>query len=196
MFYALFVCGHYFFNTSLCKSTFSTYYFGKLVFTFLCFICFLCLEFWIQCHSYRITIFVSNHCWQSEKSWKILSVVFYCWPFWISLKACNYALCHFDLSLSNFWSPNKQLKYLGKWGKILIFQIFFFKCLFLRLFYVKPIKSIESITKKIPVDVPLYMRLLDQENKLSICVIRRRYRKTKNCPNSSFSNNFFSLESE
>ena len=30
MFYTLFVCGHYFFNTGLYKSTFSTYYFGKL----------------------------------------------------------------------------------------------------------------------------------------------------------------------
>ena len=32
MFYALFACGHYFFNTGLSKSAFSTYYFGKLVF--------------------------------------------------------------------------------------------------------------------------------------------------------------------
>ena len=32
IFYGLFVCGHYFFNTSLCKSLYSTFYFGKLVF--------------------------------------------------------------------------------------------------------------------------------------------------------------------
>ena len=32
MFYALFVCSNYFFNTGLSKSAFSTYYFGELVF--------------------------------------------------------------------------------------------------------------------------------------------------------------------
>ena len=32
MFYALFAYGHYFFNTDLSKSVFSTYYFGKLFF--------------------------------------------------------------------------------------------------------------------------------------------------------------------
>ena len=32
MFYALFVCGHYFFSTGLSKSAFSTYYFGELVY--------------------------------------------------------------------------------------------------------------------------------------------------------------------
>ena len=37
MFYALFVCGHYFFSTGLSKSAFSTYYFGELVY-FLSFI--------------------------------------------------------------------------------------------------------------------------------------------------------------
>ena len=47
-----------------------------------------------------------------------------------------------------------------------------------------------SITKKIPLDVSLYMTLPDQEYKLPICVIRRRYPETKTCPNSSFSNNF------
>ena len=31
MFYALFVCCHYFFNTGLSKSAFSTYYVGELV---------------------------------------------------------------------------------------------------------------------------------------------------------------------
>ena len=44
MFYALFVCGHYFFSTGLSKSAFSTYYFGELVY-FLSFhiLCFLSL---------------------------------------------------------------------------------------------------------------------------------------------------------
>ena len=37
MFYAVFVCGYYFFNTGLSKSAFSTYYFGEKVF--------LCHEF-------------------------------------------------------------------------------------------------------------------------------------------------------
>ena len=37
MFYAVFVCGYYFFNTGLSKSAFSTYYFGEIVF--------LCHEF-------------------------------------------------------------------------------------------------------------------------------------------------------
>ena len=43
---------------------------------------------------------------------------------------------------------------------------------------------------KIPLDALLYVRLLHQEPKFPICVIRRRYPETKNCPNSSFSNNF------
>ena len=47
-----------------------------------------------------------------------------------------------------------------------------------------------SITKKIPLDVSLYIRLLYQENKPPICAIRRRYLERKTFPNSSFSNNF------
>ena len=42
MFYALFVCGHYFFNTGLSKSAFFTYYFGELV--FLCHELFILIE--------------------------------------------------------------------------------------------------------------------------------------------------------
>ena len=46
MFYALFVCGHYFFNASLSKSAFSTYYFGDLAFLAFCVLCvFSCHEF-------------------------------------------------------------------------------------------------------------------------------------------------------
>ena len=41
------------------------------------------------------------------------------------LKVCNYSLCHYDTSFNNFWNPNKQLKYLDKWGKIFFFQGFF-----------------------------------------------------------------------
>ena len=59
--------------------------------------------------------------------WKFSSVVFYCWLFWITLKACNYPLHRYDTSLNNFWSPKEQLKYLGKWGKIFIYQIFLAK---------------------------------------------------------------------
>ena len=113
--------------------------------------------------------------------WKILknlSVVFYSWLFWIILKASNYPLRHYCISLNNFWSPNKQLKYLGRWGKIFIFQIFF-----------KQNKTI-CITEKTPQAAPLYMRLLHQEHKCPICVIRRIYPETKLCPNSSFSSNF------
>ena len=53
-----------------------------------------------------------------------LSAVFYSWSFWMTLKACNYPLRHYDVSLTNFWSPNKHLKYLERWGKIFVFQIF------------------------------------------------------------------------
>ena len=45
MFYALIVCGHYFFNKGLSKSAFSTYYFGKLVFCLSVFYVFSLLEF-------------------------------------------------------------------------------------------------------------------------------------------------------
>ena len=34
MFYTLFVCGNYFFNTVLFQSAFSSYYFGELFFSF------------------------------------------------------------------------------------------------------------------------------------------------------------------
>ena len=104
-----------------------------------------------------------------------LSVVFCSSLFRITLMASDYPLCHYDISLNNFCSPKKQLKYLGRQGKIFIFQIFFEK------------KQIISITKNIPQDVSMYMRL---EHKCPICVIRRGYPETKKCPNSSFSNNF------
>ena len=116
--------------------------------------------------------------WFSEKTWNFLKVVIYISSFWITLKACNYPLCHYDIRLNNFWSPNRQLKHLGKFDKILIFQNFIRQ------------NQITSITKKIPLDSPLYMRLLHQEHKCQIDVIRRRYSETKNYPNSSFSNNF------
>ena len=122
--------------------------------------------------------FSHNSChWLSEKTWKILNVVIYSQSFWITLKARNYPLRHYDISLCNFWSPNRQLNYLGKWDKIFIFQNFFKQ------------NQIMSITKKILLDSPLYMRLLHQENKFQIGVIRRRYPETKNCLNRSFSNN-------
>ena len=112
--------------------------------------------------------FSYNFCHRlSEKIWKLLSVVFYCFCFWITLKACNYLLRHHDTSLNNFWSPNKQLEYMGKWDKILIFRIFYSQ------------SQIMSITKKITLDLSLYIRLLHQENKLPICVIRRRYPEKK-----------------
>ena len=47
-----------------------------------------------------------------------------------------------------------------------------------------------SITEKIPQEGLLYMRLLEQEQKFSICVIRNRYPKTKNYPSRSFSKIF------
>ena len=65
------------------------------------------------------TIFVTV--WKNLKN---LSIAFYRWLFWITLKASNYPLHHYDINLNNFWSPNKQLKYLGRWGKIFFFQIF------------------------------------------------------------------------
>ena len=46
-----------------------------------------------------------------------------------------------------------------------------------------------NTTKKIPQDASLCMRLLDQQHKFPICVIKRRYPKTKNCPNRNFPNN-------
>ena len=55
VFYALFVCGHYFVQYGLSKSVFSTYFFGKLVsFFFLCFLCLLLV--------YCLFIFIINHC--------------------------------------------------------------------------------------------------------------------------------------
>ena len=81
---------------------------------------------WEETRSCPKSCFSHNFChWLSEKIWKISSVVFYCWSFWISLKACNYPLRYYDTSFGNFWSPNKQPKHLDKWGKICIFQIFF-----------------------------------------------------------------------
>ena len=69
--------------------------------------------------------FSHNFChWLSEKIQKNWNVVFYSWSFWITLKACNYPLLHYDISLNNFSSPNKHLKYLGKWGKSLFFRFF------------------------------------------------------------------------
>ena len=55
---------------------------------------------------------------------KFLSLVFYYCLFEIKLKACIYPLRHFYIGLNSFWNLNKQLKYLGKWSKILIFQKF------------------------------------------------------------------------
>ena len=49
MFYALFLCGHYFFNTGLSNCAFSTYYIWELVF---------CLFCSLQ-HLYIITVYVS-----------------------------------------------------------------------------------------------------------------------------------------
>ena len=60
-------------------------------------------------------------------------------------------------------------------------------------FFSKKKKKIMSITKKIPLDASLYMRLLHYEHKFSICITRRSYPERKNCPNSSFSNNFYHL---
>ena len=115
------------------------------------------------------------------KALKDLSVVFYSWSFWITLKTCNYPLCHYDITLNNFRTSNKQLKYLGRWGN-------FFNCLI--FFQVKPNYKEESKNPK--------MRLLYHEHKWPICVTRRGYPETRNCPNSSFSNNFchFNLNNE
>ena len=123
--------------------------------------------------------FSQNFChWWSAKNLKKLSVVFYSWFFWITLKASNCPLRHYDISLNKFWSPNKQFKYLGRWGKIFIFQIVFKE------------NKIISITKKIPQDASLHIGLFHQEHKCPICIIRTRYPETKNCPNDSFSNKF------
>ena len=107
--------------------------------------------------------------WLSEKPEKL--------QVWYLTVSCfesfwRYAITHYGKS------PKKQLKYLGKWSKIFIYQNFFRK------------KQIMSFRKKIPLHVSLYMRFLHQENKLSNFVIRGRYPETKNCPNSSFVNNF------
>ena len=48
-----------------------------------------------------------------------------------------------------------------------------------------------SITKKIALDSPLYMRFVPQIHKFQIGVIRGYSLETKNCPNSSFSDNFY-----
>ena len=49
MLYALFVCGHYFFNAGLSKSAFSTFKFGKLIFCLfvfnMCFLFFMIFKF-------------------------------------------------------------------------------------------------------------------------------------------------------
>ena len=128
--------------------------------------------------NYPDSSFSHNFChWLFEQIWKVSSVVFYCWLFRITLKACNYVLRHYGISLNRFWSPDNQLKYLGKQCKI--FKYHFFRQ-----------NQIMSIRKKIALDVSLYMRLLHQENILWICIIRKRYPETKNCPNSSFSNSF------
>ena len=87
-------------------------------------------------------------------------------------------ISHYDKSFNNFLSPNKQLKYRGKWGKIFVFQTFF------------RLNLIMSITKKIQQDSSLCTILLHQQHKFPICAIRRKYSETKNLPNNTFSNNF------
>ena len=47
-----------------------------------------------------------------------------------------------------------------------------------------------SITKKIPLDVSLYMRLRHQELKLPICTIRGDTQKQTILEDGNFSNNF------
>ena len=114
--------------------------------------------------------------------WKNLSVVaFYCWLFWITLKACNYPLRYYGISLNNFWNPNKQLKYLGKRSKIFIYQFFSRQ------------NQIMINKKRITLDASFYRKLLHQENKLPICVMRNRYPKTKNL---HLCKQFLSLEPE
>ena len=39
-----------------------------------------------------------------------------------------------------------------------------------------------SITKKIPLGVSLYIILLPEKHKPPICVVRKKYSVTKNCP--------------
>ena len=58
IFYAFFVCGHYFFNTGLSKSAFPTFYFGKLVFCLSVFSVFR--KFWIQ-YSASLAKWLSDH---------------------------------------------------------------------------------------------------------------------------------------
>ena len=108
---------------------------------------------------------------------KNLSAVFCSLLFWITLKTCNYQLHHYYISLHNFWSTKKLLRYLDRWGKTLVFQIFFF------LF------QIMSITEQIGQDASLYIRLQHQERN-SICGIRRRYAETKSFQNRRFSLSF------
>ena len=121
-------------------------------------------------------------CSKFETVWKILknlNVVYCSWLFWITLKANYYPLQFEDISLSNFWSVNKQPKCLDKWGKIFLSRFFFFKW-----------NKIIIIKKNIPQDTSLYMRLLHQEPKWPICVITRKYPEKNICSSSSFSNNF------
>ena len=111
------------------------------------------------------TSFSHNFChWLFEIIWKVLSVIIYCWSFWITFKACTYLSRHFDISLNIFWAQKGSLNIRVSKAKSLIF----------RFLQVKPIMS---ITKKIPLDSPLYMRLLDQEHNFPICVIRRDTQK-------------------
>ena len=108
------------------------------------------------------------------KSLKNLSVVFYSRLFSITLKASN----HYDISLNNFQSPNKQVKYLSRLAKSLFSRFFSSKT------------NLFSITKKILQDMSLYIWLQHQKHKCPICVIRKGYPETKICQISSFSNNF------
>ena len=80
----------------------------------------------VETRNFPNSSFSHNFCyWLSKKIWKVWSVVFYNWLFSMTLKACSYSLRHYDISLNKIWSPKKQSKYLGKWGKIFIFDIYF-----------------------------------------------------------------------
>ena len=68
--------------------------------------------------------FCHNFCCCLKKSWKLKCGILQ-FAILNDFEGCNYPLRHYVISLDNFWSRSKQLKCLGRWGKIFIFQTFF-----------------------------------------------------------------------
>ena len=109
------------------------------------------------------------------KNLKNLSEVFYTWLFWITLMSSNYPLRHYDRSLTIFEAQTSSLNISVGEVKSFFFRFFSRKTKILAL------QRIFHKTRHCTWDCCI-MNI--------ICVIRRRYPETKNCPNTSFSNNF------